>query len=53
MRFTVDSNLGNKDFKTYKAAFDFYMSIRDDASWLYVYDNSNCEYLICENCSAK
>ena len=54
-RFEVNWDEDVKEFTTYRAAFNFYMKLREGKGfrWLYVYDNKKGEYLICENCYAK
>lgn len=52
-RFEIAWEEDNRFFKTYKAVFNFYMKIRDRAEWLYVFDYSKKEYLICENCICR
>lgn len=47
-RFEVSTYEETRYFRTYAKAFKYYMSIRDDVPWLYVYDNEKGEYLIVE-----
>lgn len=53
MRYSLETETLSLEFKNYSAAFNKYMEVRDDAQWLYVFDNLTGEYLICENCSAR
>lgn len=54
-RFEVNWDEDDKEFTTYRSAFNFYMRLREGKgfNWLYVYDNKKGEYLVCENCRAK
>ena len=54
-RFEVNWDEDDKEFTTYRSAFNFYMSLREGKgfNWLYIYDNKKGEYLVCENCRAK
>lgn len=50
---TINTEKVCKTFKSYKTAFNYYMKIRDDAEWLYVFDETKQQYLICENCNCR
>lgn len=54
-RYLVSWEAGEKYFASYRSAFNFYMKLREEIGyeWIYVYDNLKNEYLICENCAAK
>ena len=54
-RFIVSWEEDDKEFTSYRAAFSFYMKLREEIGfeWCYVLDNEKGQYLICENCYAK
>lgn len=49
-RYEVSSYSYYREFDTYRGAFNFYMKIRDDEPWVYVFDRYEQKYLIKENC---
>jgi hypothetical protein len=55
MRYLVSWEADQKEFASYRSAFNFYMKLREGIGfeWLYVLDQKTGKYLICENCYAK
>jgi len=48
-RFEVSTDEEVRYFTTYAQAFKYYMKVRDDVSWIIVFDCKKQEYLIREN----